>query len=189
MSQQQPPSPVPLQVYTNYAMSSPQVSFSELSLPPFCILYVWCLFWYLLSTFRCHAGCHIHLWQLNHWGLHHCNNLELTCGRHMCNLVMVISPHWVCIEWLFHPLPGVGEPSATQLAVPQPYHLYGGVYSFGGLAESPDPSAFLACGEGSSFPDLVPSHDMVNSESAMGIKPGDSGVVIGYHIDEHIGLG
>ena len=38
--------------------------------------------------------------------------------------------------------------------------------------------------EGSSFPGLVPSDDMGNSESVMGIKPGDSGVVIGYQVDE-----
>ena len=43
-------------------------------------------------------------------------------------------------------------------------------------------SLHLPCivGEGSSFPGLVPSDDMVNSESVVGIKPGDSGVVIGY---------
>ena len=28
----------------------------------------------------------------------------------------------------------MGEPSATQSAVPQPSHLYGGAYSLGGLA-------------------------------------------------------
>ena len=39
-------------------------------------------------------------------------------------------------------------------------------------------------GEGSSFPHLVPSNYMVNSKSVMGIKPGDSGVVIGYQVDE-----
>ena len=39
-------------------------------------------------------------------------------------------------------------------------------------------------GEGSSFPGWVPSDDAVNSESVMGIKPGDSGVVIGYQVDE-----
>ena len=39
-------------------------------------------------------------------------------------------------------------------------------------------------GEGSSFPDLVPSDDVANSESVMGIKPGDSSVVIGYQVDE-----
>ena len=59
------------------------------------------------------------------------------------------------------------------------------MYSLGGLAEShliPPPS--LHDGEGSSFPGLVPSDDMVNSKSAVGIKPGDSGVVIGYQVDE-----
>ena len=53
-------------------------------------------------------------------------------------------------------------------------------YSFGGLAESnliPPPS--LHGGEGSSVSGLVPSDDTVNSESVLGIKPGDCGVVIG----------
>ena len=85
-----------------------EVSFSKLSLPTFCILYVWCLFCCLLSTFRCPAGCHIHPWGLNHLGLHPCNPLEFTCGRHMCNLVMVIIPHQVCTEWLLPPLHWVG---------------------------------------------------------------------------------
>ena len=78
-----------------------------------------------------------------------------------------------------------GEPSATQSAVPKPSHLYGGAYSFGGLAEShtiPLPS--LHGREGSSFPGLVPFDITVNSESVMGIKPGDSGVVIGYKVDD-----
>ena len=39
-------------------------------------------------------------------------------------------------------------------------------------------------GEGSSFPGLVPSDDGVDSNSVMGIKPGDSGVVIGYQVDK-----
>ena len=38
-------------------------------------------------------------------------------------------------------------------------------------------------GQGSSFPGLVPSDDTVNFESVMGIKPGDSSVVIGYQVD------
>ena len=38
--------------------------------------------------------------------------------------------------------------------------------------------------EGSSFPGLVPSGDAVTSYSVMGIKPGDSGVVVGYQVDE-----
>ena len=76
----------------------------------------------------------------------------------MCNLVIVVGPHLVCIEWL---LP------------------IGGVYSLGVSIEShliPLPS--LHDGEGSSFPGLVPSDDTVNSYSVMHIKPGDSGVVI-----------
>ena len=46
----------------------------------------------------------------------------------------------------------------------------------------PPPS--LYDGEGSSFPGLVPSDDVVNSNFVMGIKPGDSDVVTEYHIDE-----
>ena len=45
-------------------------------------------------------------------------------------------------------------------------------------------SPSLHDGKGSSFPGLVPSDDAVNSDSVMGIKPGDSGVVIGYQVDE-----
>ena len=75
-----------------------------------------------------------------------------------------------------------GEPSATHSAVSQ---TFGGAYSLGGSVEShliPLPS--LHDGEGSSFPGLVPSDDVVNSDSVMGIKPGYSGVVIGYQVDE-----
>ena len=74
------------------------------------------------------------------------------------------------------------EPSATHSAVPQPI---GGVYSLGGSTEShliPPPS--LHDGEGSSFPGLVLSDDVVNSDSVMGVKPDDSGVVIGYQANE-----
>ena len=63
--------------------------------------------------------------------------------------------------------------------------LIGGVYSLRGSVEShliPPPS--LHDGEGSSFPGLVPSDDVVDSDSVMGIKPGDSSVVIGYQVDE-----
>ena len=80
---------------------------------------------------------------------------------------------------------GRGEPSATHSAVPQPF---GGAYSLGDSLESHlilPPS--LHDGEQSSFPGLVPSDDMVDSESVMGIKPGDSGVGIGYQVDEFTG--
>ena len=46
------------------------------------------------------------------------------------------------------------------------------------------PLPSLHDGEGSSFPGLMPSDDAVNSESVMSIKPGDSGVVIRYQVDE-----
>ena len=52
--------------------------------------------------------------------------------------------------------------------------LIGGVYSLGGSVEShPIPVPYLHDGEGSSFPGLVPSDDVVNSNSVMGIKPGN----------------
>ena len=74
------------------------------------------------------------------------------------------------------------EISATHSAVPQ---QIGGVYILGGSIEShPIPLPSLHDGEGSSFPGLVPSDDAVNSDSVMGIKHSDSGVVIGYQIDE-----
>ena len=80
---------------------------------------------------------------------------------------------------------GRGEPCATHLAVPQPSHLFGGAYSLGGSVESHlIPLSSLHDGEGSSFPGLVPSDDAVDSDSVMGIKPGDSSVVIGYQVDE-----
>ena len=41
--------------------------------------------------------------------------------------------------------------------------------------------------EGSSFPGLAPYNDMVDSESAVDIKPGNSGVLIGYQVDEFTG--
>ena len=50
------------------------------------------------------------------------------------------------------------------------------------VTQSPLPS--LHGGERSSVPGLVPSDDMVNSESVVGVKPGDSGVVIGYQVDD-----
>ena len=60
--------------------------------------------------------------------------------------------------------------------------IWWGIQLWGLGRDSPDPSAFPYYGEGSSFPGLVPSDDMINSESVMGIKPGDSSVVI--EVDE-----
>ena len=53
-----------------------------------------------------------------------------------------------------------------------------------GLIRSPYCSAYPTWLGGSSFPGLVSPSDTVSSESVVAIKPGDSGVVIGYHIEE-----
>ena len=97
--QQQPLFSMPFQAYANYAMGYPQVGFF-FRVESTTILYILCLVPVLVSV-----GCHIHPWGLNHWGLQCCYHLEFTHGRYMCNLVMVIGPHQVCIEWLLPPLP------------------------------------------------------------------------------------
>ena len=139
------------------------------------MLYVWCLFCCLLSTFRCHAGCCSYLLGLSYWGLQHCNPLELICGRHMCHLVMVIGPHQVCTEWLLPPLPWVGGKLLLliQLFPSHPIYMVGHTALVVGR-ESPDPCTCPAWWEGSLFPGFVPSYDTVNSDSVMGIKPCDS---------------
>ena len=76
-------------------------------------------------------------------------------------------------------------PYATQLAVPQASQLYGWAYSFGGLTESHlIPLSSLNGGDGSYFPGSFPPNDIFNSESVMGVKPGDSGGLIRYQVDE-----
>ena len=52
------------------------------------------------------------------------------------------------------------------------------------MESHPIPLPSLHEEEGSSFPGLVPSDDALSSESVMGIKPGDSSVVIGCQVDE-----
>ena len=59
-----------------------------------------------------------------------------------------------------------------------------GIQPGGSIESQTIPLPSLCDGEGSSFPGLVPSDNAVNSDSVMGIKPGDSGVVIGYQVDE-----
>ena len=60
MPQQLPPSQMPIHTYPNYAMDPPQVGFFFRIEPP-TILYIICLVSVLVSAFRCHAECHIHL--------------------------------------------------------------------------------------------------------------------------------
>ena len=159
--QQQPPSSVPLQACANYAMGSPQVGFFFGVEPP-TVLYIISL----VSAFYFQVQCWVSYppLGLNHWGLHHCILLEFTHGRHMWSLVMVISPHQICTEQLLptHPIYMVGHTAlGAWQRVTQSLCL---PYMVGGV----------------SFRFFVPSDEMVDSESAMGIKPGDFGVVIGY---------
>ena len=78
-----------------------------------------------------------------------------------------------------------GELHGTYSAVPQPFYQYGMAYSSEDLAQShPILLTSLHGGKGSSFPCCVPPNDMVDSESVVGIKPGDSGVMIEYWIVE-----
>ena len=53
--QQQTPFSMPPLAYANFAMGSPQVGFFFRVEPPtiLYLIYVWCLFWCLLFTFRC----------------------------------------------------------------------------------------------------------------------------------------
>ena len=74
-------------------------------------------------------------------------------------------------------------PPTTQTVVLQPFNQYDGTYSSGGLAESRDPFPSLHAGEGS-FLVLVPYNGIVELKSVMDIKPGDSNLIIGYHVYE-----
>ena len=52
------------------------------------------------------------------------------------------------------------------------------------MESHPIPVPSLHCGEVSSFPGCVPPDDIINSKSVMGVKPGDSVVVIKFQVDE-----
>ena len=77
------------------------------------------------------------------------------------------------------------EPYASHLIVPQPFHIYGWVYSFRHLVESyPVPSPSIHGGGGVFFPGNAPPSDTVDSESVVGVKPGDFGVLIRQQVNE-----
>ena len=164
-------------------MGSPQVGFFFRVEPP-TILYIICLVSVLVSAFYFQVLC----WMpypplgLNHWGVHQCNTLEFTCGRH-------VQPGDV-----HQPTQGIHRVAASSTTLNREEHyaapccspaipsIWWGIQLWGLGRESPNPSAFPTwC---PSFPCLVPSNDTVNSEAVMGIKPGDSRLVIGYQVDE-----
>ena len=71
----------------------------------------------------------------------------------------------LCLQFPSHPIYMVGHTA------------------LGAWQSHPIPPPSLHGGKGFSFPGLVLSNDMVDSESVMDVKPGDSGLVIGYHVD------
>ena len=111
---------MPLQAYANYAMGPPQVGFS-FRIEPATVLYFY-MFGVCSSVCFLLSGAildgYIHPWGLKHWALPHCNPLEFTHARHMCNLEMAIDPHQVCTE-VAAPFTVLsrGEAYATQSAV------------------------------------------------------------------------
>ena len=56
--------------------------------------------------------------------------------------------------------------------------------SFGGSSETPlIPLLSINGGRGSSSAGVVPHNYTIDSKSVVGVKPGDSSVVIGYQVD------
>ena len=95
-----------------------------------------------------------------------------------------------------HPTPGIHRVAApstalsrgsllllNQLSSSHSSYMVGHT-AFGTWQSHSIPPPSLHGGEGSSFSGLVLSDDMVDSESVVGIKSGDSGVVIVYHVDK-----
>ena len=180
--QQQPPSQMPLQAYANYAMGPLQVAFSFL--PPF--VYFICLVSVLVYAFCFQVPCWMSYLPmgaqplgfvpLQPFGAYPWQAYMQPGDCHLPTLAMhrVVAPSTV--------LSRVSLMLLNQLFPSHPNYIW--AYNFGGLGSHPIPLPSLHDGEGSSFPGLVPSNDMVNSESAVGVKAVDSGVVIGYQIDE-----
>ena len=145
MPQQQPPSSMPLLAYANYAMGSPQVGFFFRVKPP-TVLYIICLVSILMSAVY---------FQVPSWMWYSPKGAQPLGFAPLQPFGVYpwqayVHPgdgHWSTPGMQRVAVPSAtlsrGEPSATQSAVPQPSHLYGGAYSLGGLAEShpiPPPS-------------------------------------------------
>ena len=190
--QQQPPSSVPLQAYANYTMGSPQVGFFFTVEPP-TILYIKCLLSVLVSAFYFQVPCwmpYSPLWRLSCWGLHHCKPFGVLPAAWA--YVQPGDGHWSTSGMHRVAAPSImlsrGESScfSCQLFPSHPIYMVGhtALGAWQSVILIPLPSQHG--GEGSSFPGLVPSDDMLNYESVMGIKPCDSSVVIEYQIDKFI---
>ena len=144
--------------------------------PTICIMLVSVMVY--ACTFRFPCGCHVY-----HWDSSYHSPLEYTHGRHMCLLVLVHAPHWECTGWLLPPLLWVGGASCYWISCPAANPSISWGIKFRDCSrESPDPSAFLTWQERSSLPGFLPPYETV--DSVIGIKPGDSSMVIRYQVDE-----
>ena len=93
--------------------------------------------------------------------------------------MMVHGPHQECIEWLLLPLLHIGRASGFLFSCPPSHSINMAGHIVLGAQQSSDPSVFTTSWGGIFFSWFVPSSDIVDSKSVVGIKPGDSGVVIG----------
>ena len=143
LQQQQPPSQMPPQAYSNYAMGPPHVNvlFEAWAFHKFIVLYVgaWNSVCFLLSgshvaamltsggsdTGVCNATT---LWSIPFIGI--CTSLVMVCG-----------PHQEYTKWLLLPVLWLMGLHATHSVVPKPFHQYDGAYNLG-AQQSPNPSAF-----------------------------------------------
>ena len=135
--------------------------------------------------FRFQCDYHVHQLRLNQWSLLHWNPLEHTHGRHMCLLVLVHDPCQKYTEWLLHPLHQVGEdPWYSAKCPPAIPSIWYSIQLWECFQSHLIPLPSTHSGGGSSFPSFVPPDYMINSESLVGIEPGDSMMVIGYQVEE-----
>ena len=147
---------MPSQAYANYAMGPLQVSI---------LFQIWASHWFICHMlvsvmlfafcFQVSMSLPCSLMGLKCWGLQHSKHLEYTLAG-------------TCYSFRCSP------------AIPS---VWWGM-QFGCSAESHDPSAFPTWQEGSSFPGSVAPPDRIGTKSLVGIKPGDSYVVIRYQVAE-----
>ena len=126
--QQQPPSQMPLQAYASYALGPLQVgAFSESCLPPFIFLYVFVSA--VVYAFCFQVPCWMPYSSMGAQPLGFAP-LQPFGANPWQSYVQPGDGHWPTpgMHQVAAPSSGLsrGEPSATQLAVLQPFQLYGG---------------------------------------------------------------
>ena len=106
-----------------------------------------------------------------------------TLGRHLCLLLMVCGPHQECTEWLLIPLHEVGGAlSYSFICPPAIPSIWWGIQLWRLGRESPDPYVFLTWWGRGIFYKLCSTQ--CHSQLQIGVKLGDSVVVIGCQVNE-----